>query len=55
MAARILVVEDEPDILELVRLNLLQEGFDEDEIRKIMGENVIRVLRATLPEGGAGR
>ena len=27
MSARILVVEDEPDILELVRLNLSQEGF----------------------------
>ncbi|MGE5324257.1 MAG: dipeptidase [Actinomycetota bacterium] len=29
---------------------LLQEGFSEQEIRKIMGENVIRVLRADLPD-----
>src|SRR6266511_1691576 len=28
---------------------LLREGFDEDEIRKIMGENVIRILRLYLP------
>lgn len=30
---------------------LLEEGFGGDEIRKIMGENVIRVLRRTLPAG----
>ena len=29
---------------------LLQEGFSEQDIRKIMGENAIRVLRADLPE-----
>jgi len=28
---------------------LLREGFDEDEIRKIMGENVIRTLQLYLP------
>jgi microsomal dipeptidase-like Zn-dependent dipeptidase len=28
---------------------LLREGFDEDEIRKIMGENVIRALQLYLP------
>jgi microsomal dipeptidase-like Zn-dependent dipeptidase len=28
---------------------LLKAGFKEDEIRKIMGENVIRVLQAYLP------
>jgi microsomal dipeptidase-like Zn-dependent dipeptidase len=28
---------------------LLREGFNEDEIRKIMGENVIRTLRLYLP------
>src|SRR5262249_35816391 len=28
---------------------LLAEGFSEPEIRKIMGENVVRVLRETLP------
>lgn len=29
---------------------LLQEGFSEQDIRKIMGENAIRVLRADLPD-----
>lgn len=33
---------------------LLQEGFGDDEIRKIMGGNVIRVLRETLPPGPVG-
>src|SRR5262249_51542079 len=28
---------------------LLMEGFKEDEIRKIMGENVIRLLQSDLP------
>jgi microsomal dipeptidase-like Zn-dependent dipeptidase len=28
---------------------LLREGFNEDEIRKIMGENVIRTLQLYLP------
>jgi microsomal dipeptidase-like Zn-dependent dipeptidase len=28
---------------------LLAEGFGEEEIRKIAGENVLRVLRANLP------
>ncbi len=30
---------------------LLKEGFTEMEIRQIMGENVLRLLRATLPAG----
>jgi membrane dipeptidase len=30
---------------------LLGEGFSEDEIRRIMGDNALRVLRATLPAG----
>ena len=29
---------------------LLQEGFSEQDIRKIMGENALRLLRADLPE-----
>jgi microsomal dipeptidase-like Zn-dependent dipeptidase len=33
----------------LVTEALLAEGFSEPEIRKIMGENVVRVLRETLP------
>jgi len=28
---------------------LLQEGFSEQDIHKIMGENVVRVLLETLP------
>jgi microsomal dipeptidase-like Zn-dependent dipeptidase len=31
---------------------LLREGFAHDEVRKIMGDNVIRVLRETLPARG---
>jgi len=34
---------------------LLDEGFEASEIRKIMGENVIRVLRETLPAGDGER
>jgi microsomal dipeptidase-like Zn-dependent dipeptidase len=30
---------------------LLDEGFGEEDIRKIMGGNVIRVLMETLPPG----
>jgi microsomal dipeptidase-like Zn-dependent dipeptidase len=33
----------------LVTEALLREGFSEEEIRKIMGENVVRVLMETLP------
>lgn len=29
---------------------LLDAGLDEDAIRAVMGENVLRVLAATLPE-----
>jgi membrane dipeptidase len=35
--------------LALVTEALLAENFTEDEIRKIMGDNVLRVLAATLP------
>ena len=46
------------DATGLVQLTeaLLEAGFTEKEIRKIMGGNVLRVLRETLPsEGGASR
>ena len=33
---------------------LLGAGFEQDEIRKVMGGNVIRVLRETLPDGLVG-
>jgi microsomal dipeptidase-like Zn-dependent dipeptidase len=29
---------------------LLKEGFSEQEIRKIVGENVVRVLKEDLPD-----
>jgi len=39
------------DVTGVVRITdaLLREGFNEDEIRKIMGENVIRLLQSYLP------
>jgi microsomal dipeptidase-like Zn-dependent dipeptidase len=43
---------DEPfDVtgLPLLTQALMQEGFSEDEIARIMGGNVIRLLRQTLP------
>jgi membrane dipeptidase len=36
----------------LVTDALVRAGFSDIEIRKIMGENVLRVLRQSLPEGG---
>jgi microsomal dipeptidase-like Zn-dependent dipeptidase len=30
---------------------LLEEGFSQDEIHRIMGANALRVLRETLPGG----
>ncbi|MBY0399155.1 membrane dipeptidase, partial [Myxococcota bacterium] len=33
---------------------LLEVGLSEAEIRKVLGENALRVLRATLPEGKPG-
>ena len=36
--------------LALLTEALLKERFSEPEVRKIMGENVIRLLRANLPE-----
>jgi two-component system phosphate regulon response regulator PhoB len=45
MPDRILVVDDEPDILELVRLNLTQAGFEVDTA--IDGEQAMASLRRT--------
>lgn len=42
-------IVDAAGIVHLVEA-LLQEGFVEDEIRRIMGGNALRVLRETLPE-----
>jgi two-component system alkaline phosphatase synthesis response regulator PhoP len=56
---KILVVEDEPDIRELVRYNLEQAGFrvveaddGEDALRKVKGEQpALVVLDLMLPQG----
>ncbi|HKI99632.1 MAG TPA: response regulator transcription factor [bacterium] len=45
---RILVVEDEDDILELVRFNLAREGFRVDGLGS--GEEALRVVRAQPPD-----
>ncbi len=45
--ARILVVEDEEDILELVRFNLVKEGFQVDGLAS--GEDALRAVRAQPP------
>jgi two-component system, OmpR family, alkaline phosphatase synthesis response regulator PhoP len=46
--ARILVVEDEEDILELVRFNLAKEGFQVDGLAS--GEEALRTVRAHPPD-----
>ncbi|MBE9477213.1 MAG: membrane dipeptidase [Proteobacteria bacterium] len=44
-------IEAEFDTSELAALThaLLQQGLSEDQIRKVMGDNMVRVLRARLP------
>ena len=59
MPPRILVVDDEPDILELTRLALTQDGFEVDlaatgnealdQLRRARGH--MYVLMAGLPDG----
>ena len=46
--ARILVVEDEEDILELVRFNLAKEGFQVDGLAS--GEEALHAVRAHPPD-----
>jgi two-component system phosphate regulon response regulator PhoB len=48
MAKHILVVDDEQDILELVRYNLVKHSFDVTCVET--GEDAIRVARAKLPD-----
>lgn len=48
MSHRILVVDDEPDILELTRFALVQEGFEVDTADT--GEEALAQLRRTRPD-----
>jgi len=47
MAERILIVDDEPDLLELVRLNLAQAGFEVDTAET--GRDALAALRSRKP------
>jgi len=48
VSARILVVDDEPDILELVRLNLAQSGFQVSTAEN--GEEALAAIRRNPPD-----
>ncbi len=48
MAERVLVVDDEPDLLELVRVNLCQAGFEVDLAEA--GKQALDQLRRTPPD-----
>ncbi|MBW2286904.1 MAG: response regulator [Deltaproteobacteria bacterium] len=48
MSERILVVDDEPDLLELVRLNLSQAGFEVDTAAS--GGEAMKSLQAVRPD-----
>lgn len=48
MGARILVVDDEPDLLELVRFHLTQEGFSVDTAAN--GIDAMAELRRSVPD-----
>jgi len=48
MAKRILVVDDEPDILELTRLSLVREGYDVETAAT--GEEALACLRRGRPD-----
>ncbi len=48
MGTRILVVDDEPDLVELVRFNLAQAGFDVETAQT--GEEALASLRRSAPD-----
>jgi two-component system phosphate regulon response regulator PhoB len=48
MSARILVVDDEPDLLELVRFNLSQAGFQVDTAAS--GREALEQLKLSVPD-----
>lgn len=45
---RILVVEDEPDILEILRYNLEREGFAVEALKR--GDRAVEAIRKALPD-----
>lgn len=47
-AKKIIVIEDEPDIREVIAYNLLREGFDAHGVGD--GEEGLRAIRATPPD-----
>jgi len=50
-------VQTQFDSSELAALThqMLQQGFSESEIRKVMGENMLRVMRASLMGSSASQ
>jgi len=48
MAQRILIVDDEPDLLELVRVNLVQGGFDVETAAD--GQGALQSIRRRAPD-----
>jgi two-component system phosphate regulon response regulator PhoB len=48
MAQRILVVDDEPDLVELVRVNLAQAGFEVDTAGD--GRSALQAIRSRVPD-----
>src|SRR5271169_2551843 len=48
MKSRILVVDDEPDVLDLVTYNLTQAGFQTDTA--VDGAEALRKARSTIPD-----
>ena len=37
----------------LFTVGLVQRGYSDEEIQKILGGNMLRVARAVIPEGGS--
>src|SRR5512145_2347608 len=48
MAERILVIDDEPDLLELVRINLRQAGYEVETAET--GRDALELLRRSAPD-----
>ena len=48
MTARVLVVDDEPDLLELVRINLAQSGYTVETAAS--GSDALAALRRAPPD-----
>ena len=48
MHTRVLVVDDEPDLLELIHYNLTKAGYDVASV--LSGEEALAHVRASLPD-----